>query len=315
ETLTEEQSAWVKKTEEVVYSLLEETPPDGPVFVTTVKHILKREEMWSEWKNEGCPEFKKPEGYEKRKVKQNGKVEEQKEDGDTKSSKKLRQKRKVGDIIRDADSKNKFSMGNSEMTRLWNLNTNNLEACKMLDRDFVPALETYFTPAIEQLSPKSELKEQDRLVNDSNFGWRGLRLLACRSPHFFTHSASPIATLPEYLTTMIKKLAKDLPSQLTADIKVEEEDDKEEEKVIPVLEQNDGVKEEEEDMEEDGGDEERADIKAITEEEQKALAKNFDKLCKDKWKLLAKKLGFEDDEVRSYCIYVKFFLLTLCVPY
>ncbi|XP_069952877.1 THO complex subunit 1 isoform X2 [Cherax quadricarinatus] len=296
ETLTEEQSAWVKKTEEVVYSLLEETPPDGPVFVTTVKHILKREEMWSEWKNEGCPEFKKPEGYEKRKVKQNGKVEE-KEDGDTKSSKKLRQKRKVGDIIRDADSKNKFSMGNSEMTRLWNLNTNNLEACKMLDRDFVPALETYFTPAIEQLSPKSELKEQDRLVNDSNFGWRGLRLLACRSPHFFTHSASPIATLPEYLTTMIKKLAKDLPSQLTADIKVEEEDDKEEEKVIPVLEQNDGVKEEEEDMEEDGGDEERADIKAITEEEQKALAKNFDKLCKDKWKLLAKKLGFEDDEI------------------
>nr|XP_053647293.1 THO complex subunit 1-like isoform X1 [Cherax quadricarinatus] len=350
ETLTEEQSAWVKKTEEVVYSLLEETPPDGPVFVTTVKHILKREEMWSEWKNEGCPEFKKPEGYEKRKVKQNGKVEE-KEDGDTKSSKKLRQKRKVGDIIRDADSKNKFSMGkiyahssttinfgtrtstihfcrqpttihlspvgphhpyplssqsstntithnlSSEMTRLWNLNTNNLEACKMLDRDFVPALETYFTPAIEQLSPKSELKEQDRLVNDSNFGWRGLRLLACRSPHFFTHSASPIATLPEYLTTMIKKLAKDLPSQLTADIKVEEEDDKEEEKVIPVLEQNDGVKEEEEDMEEDGGDEERADIKAITEEEQKALAKNFDKLCKDKWKLLAKKLGFEDDEI------------------
>lgn len=50
-----------------------------------------------------------------------------------------------------------------------------------------------------------------RLVNNSNFGWRGLRLLACRSPHFFTHSASPIATLPEYLTTMIKKLAKELP--------------------------------------------------------------------------------------------------------
>lgn len=50
-----------------------------------------------------------------------------------------------------------------------------------------------------------------RLVNDSNFGWRGLRLLACRSPHFFTHSTSPIATLPDYLTTMIRKLAKDLP--------------------------------------------------------------------------------------------------------
>lgn len=199
-------------------------------------------------------------------------------------------------MIRDADSKNKFSMGNVEMSRLWNLNPNNLAACKMLERDFVPALETYFTPAIEQLSPKSELKEKDRLVNDSNFGWRGLRLLACRSPHFFTHSASPIATLPEYLTTMIKKLAKELPSQLTADIKVEDDDDKEEEKVIPVLEQNDGVKEDEEDMEEDG-EEERPEVKAITEEEQKALAKNLDKLGQDKWKLLAKKLGFVDDEI------------------
>ncbi|XP_071543849.1 THO complex subunit 1 isoform X3 [Panulirus ornatus] len=297
ETLTEEQLAWVKKTEELVYTLLEETPPDGPVFVSTVKHILKREEMWSEWKNEGCPEFKKPEGYERLKAKQSGKGEEQKEDGDYRSSRMVRQKRKVGDVIRDADSKNKFSMGNSEMTRLWNLNPNNLEACKMSERDFVPALETYFTPAIEQLSPKSELKEQEKLVNDSNFGWRGLRLLACRSPHFFTHSASPIATLPEYLTTMIRKLAKELPSQLSADIKVEEEDEKEEEKVIAVLEQNDGVKEEVEDMEEDGGDEERPEIKAITEEEQRALAKNLDKLGKDKWKLLFKKLGFKNDEI------------------
>lgn len=41
ETLTEEQLAWVKKTEKLVYSLLEETPPDGPKFVSTVKHILK----------------------------------------------------------------------------------------------------------------------------------------------------------------------------------------------------------------------------------------------------------------------------------
>lgn len=237
------------------------------------------------------------------------------------------------------------------MTRLWNLKLDNLDACKMPERDFVPALEDYFTQAIEQLSPKSDGKEQDkwvffflvvyslsawllsfsfflfytvshssyvffplllaillllaliffwllfsyfcfynhfhpphcyffshifsnfityclwsdciffphvlngfltfsftniyfgidknitsfgwckwniyffsfsigktfgRLVNDSNFGWRGLRLLACRSPHFFTHSASPIATLPEYLTTMIKKLAKELPVSMHA---------------------------------------------------------------------------------------------------
>lgn len=41
ESLSEEQSAWVAKTEGLVYMLLEETPPDGQKFVSTVKHILK----------------------------------------------------------------------------------------------------------------------------------------------------------------------------------------------------------------------------------------------------------------------------------
>lgn len=41
ETLTEDQLAWVRKTEKLVYSLLEETPPDGAKFVSTVRHILK----------------------------------------------------------------------------------------------------------------------------------------------------------------------------------------------------------------------------------------------------------------------------------
>lgn len=55
------------------------------------------------------------------------------------------------------------------------------------------------------------------------------------------------------------------------------------------------VKEEEEEMEEDGG--ERTELRAITEEEQRALAKNLQALGKDKWKILAKRLGNEADEV------------------
>ncbi|XP_064117080.1 THO complex subunit 1-like [Macrobrachium nipponense] len=288
ETLTEEQLTWVRKTEELVFSLLAETPPDGMAFVGTVKHILKRELMWSDWKNNGCPDIKGP--NDETDKNQNGK----KDDWDAKAALKKRGKKRLGEIVKEADSKKKFSMGNAEMSRLWNLHQDNLEACKLPERDFVPALETYFNPAIEQLSGKTDVKEQDRLVNDSNFGWRGLRLLANRSPHFFTHSASPIATLPEYLTTMIKKLAKELPSQLSDDMKAEEEEDKEDEKVI--LEQNDGVKDEEESMEVDGG-EDRPEVRAINEEEQKALAKNLVKLGGDKWKALAKKLGFQDDEI------------------
>lgn len=54
-----------------------------------------------------------------------------------------------------------------------------------------------------------------RKVNDGNFGWRALRLLARRSPHFFVHGNYPINKLPEYLETMIKKIAKDRPVSVT----------------------------------------------------------------------------------------------------
>lgn len=67
--------------------------------------------------------------------------------------------------------------------------------------------------------------------------------------------------------------------------------------MIPVLEQNDGVKEEEEDMEDDTAEAERPEIRAINLEEQRALAKNLEKIGGDKWKVLAKKLGFQSDEV------------------
>jgi hypothetical protein len=36
-----DQAEWVREKTDMVYSLLEETPPDGAVFVQTVKHILK----------------------------------------------------------------------------------------------------------------------------------------------------------------------------------------------------------------------------------------------------------------------------------
>lgn len=44
-----------------------------------------------------------------------------------------------------------------------------------------------------------------RKVNDGNFGWRALRLLARKSPHFFAQSNNPIHKLSEYLENMIKK--------------------------------------------------------------------------------------------------------------
>jgi hypothetical protein len=39
--LKTDQAEWVREKTDMVYSLLEETPPDGVAFVQTVKHILK----------------------------------------------------------------------------------------------------------------------------------------------------------------------------------------------------------------------------------------------------------------------------------
>lgn len=53
--LKTEQKEWVQTTTEKIYDLLRETPPDGQAFSEIVANILKREEYWNIWKNDGCP--------------------------------------------------------------------------------------------------------------------------------------------------------------------------------------------------------------------------------------------------------------------
>lgn len=50
-----------------------------------------------------------------------------------------------------------------------------------------------------------------RIVKDGNFGWRALRLLALQFSHFFNHNNNQITKLPEYLESMIRKIAKERP--------------------------------------------------------------------------------------------------------
>jgi THO complex subunit 1 len=60
----------------------------------------------------------------------------------------------------------------SELTRLWNLCPDNLQASKGVNRNFLPSLESYLGNRKEKADP--------------SFEWRALRLLARQSPHFFT---------------------------------------------------------------------------------------------------------------------------------
>ncbi|XP_011494195.1 PREDICTED: THO complex subunit 1 [Ceratosolen solmsi marchali] len=266
--LKTDQVEWVTATTEQVYTLLTETPPDGSVFAESVKHILKREEFWNAWKNEGCPAFKKPA------------VEPISETNETRKPKRL--KRRIGDMIRDAQVVGKYYMGNPELTKLWNLCPNNLEACKSKDRDFLPSLEIYFEEAIEQLDPVAGIEEEYKKVNDGNFGWRALRLLAKRSPHFFVHGNYPINKLPEYLEIMIKKIAKDRP-QTQMDMKQEAGE-------TPPPEQ----------IDQDFSEETLKQDSETIESKPKISRELVEKLAevlKKNWEKLAVKLGYTDDEI------------------
>ncbi|XP_076291727.1 THO complex 1-like protein Hpr1 isoform X2 [Lasioglossum baleicum] len=278
--LKPDQVDWVKGTTDQVYALLTETPPDGPTFADTVKNILKREEHWNAWKNDGCPAFKRP---------------APESSTDTEELRKpKRPKRRIGDVIRDAQAVGKYHMGNPELTKLWNLCPNNLEACKSKDRDFLPSLETYFEEAIMQLDPNAMVEDEYKKVNDGNFGWRALRLLARRSPHFFVHGNYPINKLPEYLETMIKKIAKDRP-QTQSDIKLDTEE-------TPPTDSNDQefnedvLQKESEQVEPENPDTKGRNLIKITPE---MVAKLSDVLKND-WKKLATKLGYTNEEITFF---------------
>nr|CAD7426622.1 unnamed protein product [Timema monikensis] len=287
--LKADQIEWVKDTTSWVYTLLAETPPDGPKFVESVKHILKREEHWNAWKNDGCPEFQKPSHQSDESA-----IDDPGEKRRS-FSRPRRPKRSLGDLIKDASTHKKVVMGNPELTRLWNLSVHNLDACKSRERDFLPTLEGYFEQAMEQADPSAQADEENKRVNDGNFGWRALRLLARRSPQFFTHSNNPINKLPEYLEMMIKKIIKDRPvsvQQPDSEFSANMEDIVKVEQVLETEENTVNETEEEELLK----GEEHSKRGVFTPEQFEALAI---KLAPD-WQKVAYKLGYRLDEITFF---------------
>lgn len=153
-----------------------------------------------------------------------------------------------------------------ELTRLWNLNQDNMEACKSDSRSvyFISAIcihhkidfysqyacfsesschrwtssslkplsrltqSTWWRRSISKLSSKIvemifrslipvvlpesfTFLHPFRVVRNSNYGWRALRLLSRRSPHFFQPTNQKFKSLADYLDSMVNKLAKELP--------------------------------------------------------------------------------------------------------
>ncbi|KAM4605603.1 THO complex subunit 1 [Polymixia lowei] len=205
--LNDDQTTWIEETTKLVYQLLKEIPPDGDKFAAMVEHILNTEENWNSWKNEGCPSFVKERAV------------------DDKPKRPTRKRQAPEDFLGKGPDR-KIFMGNDELTRLWNLNHDNMEACKSDSREFMPSLDEFFAEAIEQADPANMVEEEYKAVRNSNYGWRALRLLSRRSPHFFQPTNQKFKSLADYLDSMVSKLAKELPKDIPSEeIKTGEEDD------------------------------------------------------------------------------------------
>nr|XP_054501718.1 THO complex subunit 1 isoform X2 [Agelaius phoeniceus] len=258
--LTDEQSLWIEDTTKAVYQLLSENPPDGERFSKMVEHILNTEENWNSWKNEGCPSFVKE------------------RPPDSKPMRPVRKRPAPEDFLGKGSNK-KILMGNEELTRLWNLCPDNMEACKSESREYMPTLEEFFEEAIEQADPENMVENKYKAVNNSNYGWRALRLLARRSPHFFQPTNQQFKSLPEYLENMVIKLAKELPPP-SEEIKTGEDEDEEDNDAL--LKENNESPEVQRD-------------KAMTGEQIESFANRLG----EQWKALAPYLEMKESDIRQ----------------
>ena len=164
-----------------------------------------------------------------------------------------------------------MNLGNPGLTSLWNLNPDNLDACRAQERDFLPSLDNYFGEAIEELDPKNQVEDTYKKINNGEWGWRALRLMSRRSTHFFISSNNPIGRLPDYLASMLGKMAKELPKDDTTELMEED---------------NEGEAEE-------NGEEAASDNAKVTDEQAVELSSKL----AEHWEKLAPKFGIADDKL------------------
>lgn len=184
--LGDTQALWIQDTTEKVYALIKETPPNGEGFATYIRQVLSREEAWIAWKNDGCPSYEKPPQVE---------------------TDMYPAKKHLGDV--SGESK-KIDIGNPELSRLWNLCPDNVQACKHTSRIFMPEKTKFLEEPIEQADPEAQIDVEFKMVSNTNFTWQALRLLSANSSHFFQNTTAAIKPMPEYLEHVILQEAKDL---------------------------------------------------------------------------------------------------------
>ncbi|VDN02514.1 unnamed protein product [Thelazia callipaeda] len=186
--LNDEQLRFIIESTEKCFRLLRETHPEGSTFSEAIRAILYREKEWSEWKNRGCFDYTQLVDKEKG------------------SFFKRRTKQKY--------DPSQCDLGNSELTRLWNINPDMLSACEDPKRNFIPDLRTFLENRLDELDPKQLVEEQYQLMNNEMFQWRASRLLMSQSASYFQMPPKKnevVANLAPFLNEVIKQTASEIP--------------------------------------------------------------------------------------------------------
>jgi len=215
QVLSSDQGKWIDEQRKKAFKLLDETPPNGKAFSSSAKSILKRELIWIRWKNEGCPSLVIPSPP----TIENGDADKEPAEGTPEKRTKLgKRKASLGDMMRFEAKHGKINLGNKGLTKLWNINPDNLEACREKERNFLPSMLQFFEEPINEMNPHNGLEETYMKVNQGEWGWRALRLMSRRSNHFFLVGNMNITKLPEYLKYMMKKMALDYKIDLSGPV-------------------------------------------------------------------------------------------------
>lgn len=77
-----------------------------------------------------------------------------------------------------------IDLGNRELSRLWNIEKDNLEACKSESRKCIPMLKSFLDDALDEMDPEQQVDEQYQSVNDEKYQWMGGRFLIFNSDQF-----------------------------------------------------------------------------------------------------------------------------------
>ncbi|CAK9295286.1 unnamed protein product [Gordionus sp. m RMFG-2023] len=152
-----------------------------------VQDILKYEEFWNDWKNNGCPNFTKippklemTEDVTKKSI----------ESTESPPSKKLKRRYK----------KLYLDLGNPELNALWNYEPDNIKACASKNRIFKPSLQQFMAQnsSVDRLSNNPTdtdmdssgdylhlAKANNQFSDQTTREWKTLRLMSRECRHFF----------------------------------------------------------------------------------------------------------------------------------